>query len=311
MRTRAEGGVALRWKLRLGRAGTQVVVEDDVYALTVAVEGPALEVRWTAFERRTGKPASQHRLLQLRDVWDRQLPCQAAAVMDGVVATVGNTVAAFDLLGQPRWIRREPWLPLPLDPHPSERRQDPPLFRDGRVFIAQDGLEGIECLDFSSGRVHWQAHLKGLRRLVGFAGGKLIAVSGEGLSAFDPADGKRIWDRDAPRLLEAELCTGPGGATGLMTVAGDRPRGEESWILAWIDPATGQETAHAPLRNLPAKGLVPGPFLRSGERFFAVIGEESARKREVAELVPSGDAEPGRGGESAFERWLLGSERSY
>jgi len=293
-------------------ASDPVLIEEDLYALTVSVQGPALEVRWTAFDRRTGKAASQRRLTGFRDVWDRQLPCQATAVMDGVVASVGGTVAVFDLLGQPRWVRREPWLPLPLDPRWSERRQDPPVYHEGRVFICQDGLEGIECLDFSSGRVHWQAHLKGLRRLLGFAGGRLIAVSEDGLGAFDPAEGKRLWDREAPRLLEAELCAGAGGGTGILIAERDRDRGgAEGFVLAWIDPASGLEIARSPLRNLPAKGRTLGPFVGSGGRFFAVIGDETSRKREIAELYPSGPPEPGRPPESTFERWLLQSERSF
>ena len=109
----------------------------------------------------------QRPLAQFRDVWARQIPCQAVAAGDSIVAIVGGAALCCDLLGQSRWLRRETWLTSAVDSRALARHRDPPLVAGDVVYVTQPSMPGVECLDLATGQLRWQYVSPKLSRLVG------------------------------------------------------------------------------------------------------------------------------------------------
>ena len=76
----------------------------------------------------------------MRDVWARQVPCEAVAVDDKIVAAIGGGVICCDLLGQVRWSRRQTWVPPAADQDRTEQHLALPLVDEGRVYVTQPGV---------------------------------------------------------------------------------------------------------------------------------------------------------------------------
>ncbi len=176
----------------------------------------------------------------MRDVWNqRQVPCQAITVDDRIIATAGGGVLCCDLLGQVHWLRRQMWLPKALDDNLEQQFVQPPLEHDGLLYVMQQGVRTVECLETATGRVRWQHVLPDVRRICGLTAGKLIVETAGGIEAVDSQTGVSAWRRTAS-LLTAQACGSPGG---VLIVENERIDAE-SWrpVLVWLDPATGRQT---------------------------------------------------------------------
>jgi outer membrane protein assembly factor BamB len=113
-------------------------------------------VNFVTLDLRTGQLVMQRPLAQFRDVWSRQIPCQAVLVDDKIVATLGGVVTCIDLLGHPQWLRRQAVVPQTQDYRWYEQVQDPPVISKGMVYAAQPGVREITCLDLETGRLRWE-----------------------------------------------------------------------------------------------------------------------------------------------------------
>ena len=280
-----------------------LVIEDDLFAFFV--EEPQiglLQVSLGNFDIETGEIISQSMQLQSRDVWGTKIICEAVAAGDKIVASIGGSVLSCDLLGQPRWLRRQTWLP-PVDNYGFFRQfRQPPLVADGRVYLVQPGVLAIEALDVESGRQVWQQSFPELRRVVGIVNQQVIVETATGLHALRVDNGERVWSSTATGLLEAQICGAPGGVLVARTI---RLRNEQRRIcLAWLDAATGRETARLMMPDMQDKEPQVATLLPWKDRLWLAWGHQPRDfKRELIELVPGATVLPGAGVDVALARW--------
>ena len=293
------------WAKRPGNhvVSDPLVIEDDLFAFFV--EEPQiglLQVSLGNFDIETGEIIAQSMQLQSRDVWGTKIICQAVAAGDKIVASVGGAVLCCDLLGQPRWLRRQTWLP-PVDHYGFFRQfRQPPLVADGRVYLVQPGVLNVEALDLESGRQIWQQSFPELRRVVGLVNQQVVVETATALHALRIDNGERAWSSTSTGLLEAQICGAPGGVLVARTI---RLRNEQRRIcLAWLDPATGRETARFMLPEMQDKDPQLATLLPWKDRIWLAWGHQPRDfKRELIELVPSGPVLPGAGVDVALARW--------
>jgi hypothetical protein len=290
-------------------ASDPLLIQGELFALTAAGRpGQTLRLSFTSLDRASGKVIAERPLASWQDVWDGLIPCQASAVLDRVVARAGGTILSFDLLGEPRWLHKEVWIPHEVGLRPPEASPDPPLIVAGRVFVAPVGARGLECLDLESGRLQWQRSIPESRRLLGETDGRLILETSEGLLALSQT-GEVLWAHRIDHPLEASL---PHGGEAILVAYRERDRTDsENWwpCLAWLDPATGAETARSPLFGLAGADPRLGPLVARGERAWALAGGGEAGAREVLELERRGDPLPGRSDPAPLERWTAHLDR--
>jgi hypothetical protein len=279
------------------------VIEDNLFAFFV--EEPQiglLQVSLGNFDMETGDVIAQSMQLQSRDVWGTKIICEAVAVGDKIVASVGGSVLCCDLLGQPRWLRRQTWIP-PIDHYGFFRQfRQPPLIADGRIYLVQPGVLAVEAVDMESGRQIWQQAFPELRRVVGLVQQQLIIETGTGLQALRIDNGERVWSSTSPGLLEAQICGAPGGVLVARTI---RLRNDQRRIcLAWLDPATGRETSRLMLPEMQDKEPQVATLLPWKDRLWLAWGHQPRDyKRELVELIPGSTALPGAGVDLALARW--------
>lgn len=297
----------LLWTARPGDhvASDPIVAQDQLLAITaVGTQDNYLQMNLAAFDPRTGEILFQRPLLQLRDVWNRQVPCQATTIDDRILAAIGGSVVSCDLLGQVHWLRRELWLPKALDEDWEQQYVQPPLAADELVYIMQPGVRTVVCLEAATGRPRWQHVLPEIRRICGLQAEKLIVETSAGLEAFDAASGAVAWRRSA-ELLTAHACGEPGG----VLIVENRRIDNELWrpALVWLDPATGQETGRTPLSALADKQPMVGPLVVYEDHLWAFFGRggreaardiyELVRQSDLAQVIPPTDG---------LDSWNLG-----
>lgn len=295
----------LLWSKRPGNhvISDPLVIQDDLFAFFV--EEPQiglLQVSLGNFDVQTGELISQSIQLQTRDVWGTKIICEAVAAGDKIVASMGGAVLCCDLLGQPRWLRRQTWLP-PVDYYGFFRQfRQPPLVSEGRVYLVQPGVLAVEALDMESGRQVWQQSWPELRRVVGLVNQQIIIETGSGLHALRVDNGERIWTSKSSGLLEAQICGQPGGVLVARTI---RLRNDQKRLcLAWLDAATGQELSRLVLPGMQDKDPQVATLLPYQDRMWLAWGQQPRDyKRELVELVPGGTILPGAGVDAALARW--------
>jgi outer membrane protein assembly factor BamB len=293
------------------RPGDQVVsdplwIEDELFVLTVTSQHQdLLQLYLTSYDRKTGAQLAQRPLIQFRDVWGKQIPCQAVAAGDSIVVIVGGAALCCDLLGQPRWLRRETWLTSAVDSRTLARHRDPPLVVGDVVYVTQPGMPGVECLDVATGQLRWQYVSPKLTRLVGLvketstkeksdeksAPERLVVQTSEGLVALDSKTGVPLWYHDADAMLEAQLCGGAGGVLYLqrekITDKLSRPK------LVWLDPATGRVTGSSVLEDWKGERPGCGPMVTYEGRLWAFCSADDRKpNRDIVELTAAGPALP-------------------
>lgn len=306
------------------RQGDQVIsdpiwIGDELFAMTVIhlPQQEILQVYLTSYDPKNGAILAQRPLAQFRDVWGRQIPCQAVAAGDCIVAVVGGAALCCDLLGQPRWMRRETWLTSAVDSRALARHRDPPLIHDDVVYVTQPGMPGVECLDLATGQLRWQFVSPKLARLVGLVAEKptkekskdektapprLVVQTGEGLVALDSDSGVPLWYHDADSLMEAQLCGGPGGALYLqrekITDKLSRPK------LVWVDPATGRATGSTVLDDWKNERPACGPLVTHEGRIWAFCGADERKvNRDIVEFTATGPASPADAADKSLTAW--------
>jgi outer membrane protein assembly factor BamB len=301
----------VEWRSKPGDPAAKVVsdplwIEDELFALTFTSQHQdMLQLYLTSYDRKTGAQVAHRPLAQFRDVWGQQIPCQAVAAGDSIVAVVGGAALCCDLLGQPRWLRRETWLATAVDSRALVRHRDPPLVEGDMVFVTQPGMPGVECLDLATGQLRWQFVSPKLTRLVGLfkddkakdksaddkSVDKLIVQTTEGLVALDAAKGSPLWYHDAEALLEAQLYGGAGGILYLQRekIADKlfRPK------LVWLDPTTGKPTGSTVLDDWKGERPACGPMFTYEGRVWAFCGTDDRKpNREIVEFTAAGPASP-------------------
>lgn len=288
----------IRWTSRLSVniASDPLILQDRMYVFTVATpaDDGLLSLDLSLINPLTGEILAQQPVIQLRNLWDKQLNCQAAVVGTRLVAVTGGTVVCCDFTGKPLWVRRQMWIPSMQAPAANEQSAGIPLVLGNRLFVSQPGVFAAECLDLDTGRRIWQQPLPDIRRLIGVSGDKLVVETAKGWQAYAAANGKLIWRHDAEQILDAHVCPNSGD----LLVSQREPHANDTFrpVLVWINSETGRETARLPLDPLADKQPMLGPLVVSNNRLWALFGRGLKEpRRELFELTPTADpAQPPR-----------------
>jgi outer membrane protein assembly factor BamB len=280
-----------------------LVAQDQLLALTISsTQDNYLQLSLAAFDPRNGEVLFRRPLVQMRDAWDGQVPCQAITVDDRILATAGGGVLCCDLLGQVHWLRRQTWLARALeDDRWRQQFVQPPLEADGLLYVTQSGVRTVECLETATGRLRWQHVLLDIRRICGLVDGKLIVETASSVEAFDAETGASAWRRPATPLT-GQACGAPGG----VVIVDNERIDNDSWrpTLVWLDPASGREMGRSPLSKFVDKQPMLGPLVVHEDRlwaFFGRGGREAAR--EIYQLRPAGEPVPGVALSDPLRRW--------
>jgi outer membrane protein assembly factor BamB len=251
---------------------------------------PMDQLALTSFQLATGVILDEAPLVTLGGQWRGRRVCQLTVAGDRIVATVAGAVICCDTAGQLLWIRRNTWIPAPLDPYWGRRLMQPPLVAGDRVLVTQPGTRAIDCLDLAVGRVHWRRARPTLRRVLGIIDQMLVALTDEAVAAISLERGEELWRRPMSDFLEGSLMGAAGRLVCTRRVGGANVPYAS---LEWLDGRTGQLLGRQPLWTPSPKHVLVGPLASDGQRLWcltAVEGEKGKPKpqRELFELVPNG-----------------------
>lgn len=274
-------------------ASDPLLIGQDLFALTVVKdEGRKLSLQLAEFDFLSGRLRREVPLAEFDDLWEGDLPCRVTEADGRIVVTAAGCVVCCDLGGQVQWIRRQIWIPPPAGHHAGagkwlQRRHQPPLVADGRVYATQPGVWNVECLDLQTGRLLWRKAVPELTGLLGRIGERLIVETTEGLLAKHCLSGETLWHHDAENRLEAHLCSERLGVVYVRLEPGDDPAQNPHLVLVRLDPASGRTQATAVFNAPQHKEPLFGPLVTDGRRSWGLLASaQHPAKREILELTP-------------------------
>jgi outer membrane protein assembly factor BamB len=271
-------------------ASDPLLLQDRMYVFTfpASFEEGQVALELSLINPLTGDIAAHEPVIQLRNLWEKQVNCQAAVVGARLVVVTGGTVFCSDFTGRPLWVRRQMWIPPAQAPAGNEESAGIPLVHGNRVYVTQPGVFAIECLDLETGRRVWQEPLPDVRRLIGMAGERLIVETARGWQAHAAGTGQRLWQYEAGQLLDAHVC--PASGDLLLSRRESLANENSRCMLVWLNPETGRETARLPLDAFADRQPLLGPLVVERDRLWTLFGRGLREpRREVFELTPTNE----------------------
>jgi outer membrane protein assembly factor BamB len=177
----------------------------------------------------------------------------------------GAIVALDALTGRHVWARRYPSRGLVSDEQPSPRDLTPPVYADGRLFVAPADCDRLLCLDPATGQLLWQRDKVEVVHLLGVARGRLIFTTPQGIRALGAATGD---DRDG--WIQPDVGELPPFGRGFL--AGDLvfwPTRNKLYVLDQADGQQPDDLHPGPWQDIPPGNLV------YGDGCLVVAGEEA------------------------------------
>ena len=299
----ADGAVAWELPSTPERQFVSDPLRADANSLAICVARKAEDgftLVLVSLDAATGRLLREAPLATFGSGWGVIRDCQLTEADGLLVVATGGAVIACDTDGRVRWVRREHWLPPPVDGSWMLAAQSPPVARDGRLYLVQPGSPGVVALDAASGRLLWRLGDVSVSRLCGIARGRLVVerigtVASAGSSkpgsadliGVDAATGKVAWRYGPADLLDASLVTDEGVLLAVREpVAGKNARVA---VLVNLDPATGRETRRWPLAACEDPQPFLGPLVPSAGRLRVFFGRGPAEPtRDLMLLAPTG-----------------------
>jgi outer membrane protein assembly factor BamB len=266
-----------------------LVVQDRLFVFTTTSnESGLVSIDFSLVDPASGEIVAQQPVIQLRNVWDRQLSCQAAVVGTRIVAVCGGNALCCDFAGRPLWVRRQQWIPPAQAPAANEQSPNVPLAIGNRLFVTQPGVFAVECLDLDTGRRVWQEPIPDLRRLIGIAGPRLVIETARGWQAHASDSGKQLWQHEGEQVLDAQIC--PASGDLLVAQRESQPNDQSRAVFVWLSAETGRETARQPLALFVDKQPMLGPLVVDGDHLWTFFGRGVKDPyRDLFELTPTAD----------------------
>jgi len=273
-------------------ASDPVLAHDRLMALCEpsSPDGPVGRLTLTSFHLSTGAILEEVPLVTIGPQWHGRRMCQATLAADRIVAVVAGAVICCDTAGQLHWIRRNAWIPMPLDPYWGRQLVEPPLVVNDRVVATQPGTKTIDCLDLATGRLLWRLARPTVRRLLGTIDHRLVVQTDEGIAAVSLDSGQEVWHRRIVEPPEGVLA----GAAGRLLYARRLEGAQVPYAtLEWLDGRTGRLLGRQPFWTPSPKYVLVGPLASDGKRLWSLtaVADEQGKltpRRELVELVSKG-----------------------
>lgn len=280
------------WRRQPGHhvASDPFMVQGAVGALCFhAVGQEQFHLELVYFDAEKGDVLSQRRLVNFRNVWDDQPPCQATLSGDRIVCAVGGAVFCCDTLGQMQWVRRQTWVPALGEPGFLQGLHEPPIVEDGRVYVAAPQVKSLDCLDVVSGRLLWTTTIPDLRGLRGLRPDRLIVETEEGFAAVRRKDGGLLWRVAASGRTGVVWC-GTKGDLCWSERSDQGSRFPARHELVSVDVETGREKGRGRLEGFTEEHGQIGPLVPVPGRWMILsgVGDKNPR-RDLFALESSGD----------------------
>jgi outer membrane protein assembly factor BamB len=261
-----------------------LLVQEKLAAFTITRgEQQQNTLQLVTLDPETGETLAQHEVLRLRDSWWTRRYFAAAALDDSLIASLAGATLCCDASGNLRWIRTQTVLPAEEESSWVTQRFQPPLVHGGRLYVAQPGVRMLECLDPDSGDAHWTRVLPGVQGILGFAAGRVIVESNEGLTALDAQTGQSAWRRQIDDRLDAALCDDTH-----ILLASSQPRRDSDHrrvALVWLNPADGAQQGEAEIPQLEHRFPYLAALVADDNRLLAFFGGgEDEPRRELVEF---------------------------
>lgn len=287
----ADGKVLWSAARALTPVSDPLIIQDDlhVFNATAANQDGMLVVELVSVNPQTGEIQTRSPLTQLRNAWDKQVPCEAAVVGGRLVANLGGSVLCCDPTGRVLWIRRQTWLPNSAEPAANDMERIAPIADGNRVFISQANVSAIECLDAHTGRRLWICPQPGLRSVLGVLPDRLVVATKHDIQSLSKETGEVEWLTPAAGLLDAHVC--PAGGPLLVVRREQIEPEKQRPVMAWLDLHSGRSLGEFALDEFQEKTPQLGPMFVHNDRLWVFSGKGTRdATREIYTLTPTGES---------------------
>ncbi|MFN0018149.1 MAG: PQQ-binding-like beta-propeller repeat protein [Pirellulaceae bacterium] len=269
-----------------------VLVQGQLASMSISLldqqEG---QLKWNLFDAQTGELTSQKDLVRLRSTWGSRGCCEITPLEDAVVAALGGVTFSCDVAGNLKWVRRQTVLPADEEPRWILQLYQRPLVEQSRLYVAQPGVRGVDCLDVHSGARNWTSSIPDIVGIIGIAEDKLLVRTETDVRALDKATGKFLWRRELSDPHSFALCSGKS-----LLIAQREPVPIQNNLiqnrLTWLETASGDSVATTVLPNLNDPDPRLGPLVQYKDRIWTFFGKgQTDPTRDLVEFAPAGEAE--------------------
>lgn len=263
-------------------------LHNQLVALTAErSDQQATVLRISRLDSATGEVVDRRPLAYLRDSWWQRRNASVTQLNDGLLVALSGAVIRCDDQGEIRWVRKQIVLPTEEDNEWVRQHFQPAFVIGDLAIFVQPGVATIDAVDLESGRLRWSRLMPDVKRVLGFAQGRLIAESNESLDALNLDDGKSVWrvdNSDSDSRLVGALVD---DRLILFSRRNDKaaPRAKANVELVWLDAGNGAELNRTMLASPEETELRFGPLVPHSDRIWAFSGHAHADPtRELLEL---------------------------
>lgn len=294
----------LQWKMQPdGALVSDPVVAADLLLAVLATSSQTgyLNYELVSIRPDSGEIVAQRTLTRMRDEWQGRPPCELVRQGDRLLCSLSGATILCDFSGEPDWLRMHAWFPRTLAGDRVHPQRQPVLIAGTSAVILPPDTHAVTSLELMTGREQWTSAVPHLVRLVGISAKHVIVETHYGLLGLSREDGRIQWAETVSDLQQACLCDG----NQLLVTRRLEVSKDEALSLHWFDPATGRERAHCLLDELTGNGRRIGPFIRAGDRLWALVGNGFKEKhRDLVELKPIDGDVAGPLAPAQIEVWL-------
>ncbi|MEX1040602.1 MAG: PQQ-binding-like beta-propeller repeat protein [Pirellulaceae bacterium] len=232
-------------------ASDPFLVHGDLMCVTLKEDAQEHYVaRLTRIDPALGEATWDHDLFRIHKSWDERRICQISRDGEIILANFGGVLAACDVSGQLRWIRKQITYPKNADESWVTQPSPAPLIFDGLCYTYHAGATAVECIEVETGKLRWSKFEPDLTQMAIHKEGRLLLLSGRNrLTAVEPRTASEVWTVD-PGTHVRNLLIFPESILVFAHDVADDDRDQSAAFARWLAPANGEMLAETPLISL-------------------------------------------------------------
>ena len=234
-------------------------ITGQLFVLGLVSEHQSVVLHLVRVDAQTGELLETSPLVTLHETWRQHQACEATAIDEHILVNLGGATLCCRSDGSVNWLRHVAWLPTSVDPAWAYRNYEVPLVVGDRVLTAPTGSRTLQCLDLTTGRLHWKRLFPHLRSVIGHHAGRVFVETADGIGVVDATSGEVLWQRREPRLFPAWLWKGDDFMYARPKWSDEPP--QDTLELVWIDSNNGNVQRTVQLESLSDQHLRFGPHL--------------------------------------------------